>query len=122
MKTRAVKEIQYGRYEWVFCRGLSAYKSGQASIEQDIRSSLLEFENDAFWALQNGIDWVTRLGYPNQKELLDNDIINTIQGRYGVLGIDEFQSVVVDRAYTATCNVYTIFSQSPIPFTFSNSI
>lgn len=108
--------------EWVFCRGLSAYKNEQKAIEQDIKSALLEFKNDCFFALQNGIDWVTRIGRKNQQEQLDNDIITVIENRYGVVGVRDFQSVVLDRAYSCSCNVYTIFSEDAYLFEFTQGI
>ena len=123
MITRAIKNNQdSSRRVWVFCRGLSAYKKEQKSIEQDIKSALLEFKNDCFWALQNGIDWLTRLGSKNQKELLDNDIVSTIQNRFGVISVQDFQSNVLERSYSCQCNVYTIFSQDSFLCTFSTSI
>lgn len=123
MLVRTIKNNQdMSKRTWVFCRGYSAYKTKQNAIEQDIKSALLEFQNDCYWALQNGIDWLTRLGSKNQKELLDNDIQEIIQNRYGVLSIQDFQSTVIDRAYSSFCNVYTVFSENPIAFNFSNSI
>lgn len=123
MITRAIKNNQdSSRRVWVFCRGLSAYKKEQKSIEQDIKSALLEFKYDCFFALQNGIDWKTRLGAKNQKELLDDDIQEVIQNRFGVISVQNFQSNVLDRAYSCQCNVYTIFSQDSFLFTFSTTI
>lgn len=123
MLVRAIKNNQdMSKRAWVFCRGYSAYKSGQNAVEQDIKSALLEFQNNCYWALLNGIDWVTRLGSKNQKNLLDNDIVRIIENRYGVISVQDFQSSVIDRAYSSFCNVYTLFSENPIPFNFSNSI
>lgn len=104
---------------WVFGQGYSSYKSGQIAIEQDVKSALLEFENDCYWALQNGIDWLTRLGYHNQKDALDNDIIEIIQNREGIISIENFESQVIDRAYFFRCTIYTIYSENPILFTFN---
>jgi len=107
---------------WCFCRGFSAYKSDQKAIEQDIKSALLEFKNDCFWALESGIDWRTRLGSKDQKDSLDSDVINVIENRYGVISVQDFESIVLDRAYTSKCNVYTIFSEEGILLEFSQSI
>ena len=123
MITRAIKNNQDStRRVWVFCRGLSAYKKEQKSIEQDIKSALLEFKYDCFWALQNGIDWLTRLGSKNQKELLDKDIQEIIQNRFGVVSVQDFFSSVTDRTYACQCNVFTIYTENSYLFTFSNSI
>ncbi len=107
---------------WCFCRGYSAYKKEQKAIEQGIKSALLEFKNDCFWALQSGIDWKTRLGFKNQKELLDDDIMEIIENHYGVLNVQDFESAVVERAYTSRCYVYTIFSEDGILLDFSQNI
>lgn len=123
MLVRAISNNQdSSSREWVFCRGLSAYKNEQKAIEQDIKSALLEFQNDCFFALQNGIDWITRLGSKNQKELLDSDIITTIQERYGVLNVQNFLSIVTDRTYSCSCNVYTIFSEDAYLFEFTQTV
>lgn len=123
MLVRAIKNNQdMASREWVFCRGLSAYKKEQSAVSQGIKSALLEFQNDCYFALQNGIDWLTRLGSKNQKELLDNDIIITIQNRWGVVNVTDFKSSVLERAYSCSCNVYTIFSQDAYLFEFTQNI
>ena len=123
MIVRAIKNNEdMARRAWVFCRGLTAYKKEQPAVSQIIKSSLLEFKNDCYFALQNGIDWLTRLGSKNQKELLDSDIQQTIQNQWGVLNIKDFQSIVLERAYSCTCNVYTIFSEDAYLFNFSTNI
>ena len=123
MLVRAIKNNEdMSKRAWVFCRGLSAYKKDQAGISQGIKSGLLEFQNDCYFALQNGIDWLTRLGSKNQKELLDNDIQNIISNRWGVLNIQDFQSSVIERAYSCSCNVYTVFSPDSYQFNFTQNI
>lgn len=123
MIVRAVKNNKdMAKRVWVFCRGTSAYKTSQNATEQIVKSSLLEFKNDCYWALNSGIDWVTRLGYKNQKDLLDADIKETILNCWGVLNLQDFQSSVLERAYSCSCDVYTIFSEDALKFTFSNSI
>ena len=123
MIVRKIKNNQdmSGR-EWVFCRGLTAYIKEQHAIEQDIKSALLEFKNDCFFALQNGIDWLERLGSRNQKELLDNDVLEIIQNRFGVVSVQDFNSVVTERAYSCSCNVYTIFSEDAFLFEFTQGV
>ena len=123
MLVRAIKNNEDNSSRaWVFCRGLTAYKKGEAAIAQDVKSALLEFQNDCFFALQSGIDWLTRLGNKGQKDALDNDIVKVIENRYGVLSVQDFSSNVLDRAYTAKCNVFTIYSEEGILIEFSQSI
>lgn len=122
MLVRTARKNESGNYSWVFGKGYSSYKSEQKAIEQDINSALLEWKKDCYFALQNGIDWRIRLGYHNQKDKLDSDIVNTISGRYGVLSVQGFNSYLNGRAYTATCQVYTIYSQEPLNITLAQGI
>lgn len=120
MITRAIRNDEENHEEWQFGHGFSDYKKEQQQINQDIYTALYEFKYDCFFALQNGIDWYSRLGYKNQKELLDNDVQTLINSRYGVLSISDFESSVIDRHYTCTCVIYTIYSgQEGIDFNFS---
>ena len=121
MKVRIAKRDSNGNFTWDFGHGLTSYATEQAEIKQDIECSLYEWKNDCFWALNNGIDWRLRLGYKNQKDLLDNDIIQIIRERYGVLSISNFKSLVTGRAYSCQCEVMTIFSESFL-FTYSNEV
>lgn len=40
---------------------------------------LQEWYQDCFFAKENGIPWDIRMGYKNQKELLDKDILRVAQ-------------------------------------------
>lgn len=123
MIVRAIKNDEdVAKRAWVFCKGLSAYKSKQKAIEQIVKSSLLEFKNDCYFALNNGIDWITRLGYKNQKSLLDVDVQKIILEQWGVLNVQNFQSSIIERYYNCSCEVYTIFSEDAYIFTFNNGI
>ena len=124
MLVRSVAKNKDGQRYFVFGRGLTSYKSGQNAIMQDVEASLLEFENDCYWALDSGIDWRTRLGYSGQKKLLDNDVYNTISERYGVLNIEDFETLYDSetRNYIVKCNIYTIYSENAINFTFSKGV
>ena len=121
MKVRKITKDDYGNCVWDFGHGFTSYVSGQTAIGQDIYCSLLEWKNNCFFALQNGIDWRTRLGQKNQKEQLDEDVLNIIASREGVLDIQDFVSNVIDRVYTCQCNVFTIYSEN-FNFTFSNEV
>lgn len=121
MKVRAIQKNNNGSFDFVFGQGFTSYKKDEKEIEQDILCGLNEWKNDCFWALQNGIDWRNRLGLKNQQELLDNDIIEVIKSREGVLDVIDFESMVTDRLYSCKCSIYTIFSENFI-FTYSKGI
>ena len=111
MLVRSVKKLQQGRFEWQFGHSLGDYKSELAQVEQDIETALYEWKYDCFFALENGIDWKTRLGSHNQKDLLDRDIQEVVKNREDVLGISDFQSTVTGRTYICSLSVYTIYSE-----------
>lgn len=119
MLVRSAKKDNNGCLEWQFGHSFGDYKSGINQITQDIYTALQEWKYDCFFALENGIDWATRMGQRGQKELLDEDVINTIQNRQGVLSVYDFESNLMDRTYTCTCNVFTEFSLEPLTINFS---
>ena len=59
--------------DWCFGRGTSDYASNEDCVIQNLRTRLKEWKYNCFFARLNGIDWITRLGDKNQKELLDED-------------------------------------------------
>lgn len=122
MLVRKVKRLQQGRYEWDFGHGYSSYRNEVNGIAQDIETALYEFKYDCFFNLESGIDWVTRLGKKKQKQLLDTDLQNRILGRYGVLGIDKWESILIDRIYTCSCVVYHIYSEDPYILNFTQGV
>lgn len=110
MLVRAIRKDEEGYSEWLFGHSLADYRRDQSQIMQDIYTALYEWKYDCFFALENGIDWYTRLGKKGQKEQLDQDILNIIQNRIGVLSVYDFESNVEGRHYTCSCKVFTEFS------------
>lgn len=119
MLVRNVNQIQQGRMEWTFGHSLGDYKTAQAQVEQDILTALYEWKYNCFFALDNGIDWATRMGYHNQKQLLDKDIKTTVENREEVLGISDFQSTMSGRTYICSFKVYTIYSEEAQTINFT---
>lgn len=119
MIVRSIINDENGFEEWQFGHSYADYRTKQSQIAQDIYTALYEWKYDCFFALNNGIDWYTRLGNKNQKELLDTDVFNTIQGRIGVLSVYDFSSNVVGRHYTCSCKVFTAYSGKELNIEFS---
>lgn len=119
MLVRAIKKDSNGCSEWCFGHSFGDYKSELSQIAQDIYTALHEWKYDCFFALENGIDWSTRMGKKSQKEYLDNDVINTIQNRQGVISVADFNSNLTERNYTCSCSVYTEFSDQLLNIDFS---
>lgn len=114
MKIRNVSD----NHDWTFGQSTTNYVNGNYAIALDNKMKLLEFSNDCFFALQNGIPWLERLGMKNQKRLLDQDVIRIAQSIEGTLNITNFESMVTDRHYRCSYNVYTIYSADAQPINF----
>lgn len=107
--------------DWTFGQGQLNYATKQKAIEYDIEQKIREWFQDCFFALQNGIPWSIRLGSHNQKDLLDDDLKEVIRSVDGVLDIIDFTSnSYSDRRYIATVNIFTIYSESPLPITIDS--
>lgn len=119
MLVRAIKKDSNGCSEWQFGHSYGDYKNEVSQIAQDIYTALYEWKYDCFFALENGIDWHTRMGKKSQKEFLDEDVTKTIRGRQGVISVVDFESNLTDRNYTATCSVFTEYTSEPIQIDFS---
>ena len=101
--------------DWCFGSSKTDYVRNEYAVILDIQMRLKEWYGDCFFALQNGIPWRERLGNFNQKELLDRDILNTIQNTQGVLNVFDFVSSTDGRRYRAQCTVYTQYSTELYP-------
>ena len=112
MLVRSIKKDEDGFEEWQFGHSFADYRNKQNQIMQDIYTALYEWKFDCFFAIENGIDWYTRLGSKGQKDLLDQDIVNLIQARNGVLNVYEFNSSLIGRQYSCNCKVFTEYSNN----------
>ena len=106
--------------DWQFGQSQYNYTKRQSAIILDIKMRLKEWYNDCFFALQNGIPWQIRLGYKNQKEMLDNDILTTVKETEGVLNVFNFSSSLdtAARRYIASMSIYTEYGQREFEFEF----
>lgn len=99
--------------DWQFGNGVSNYVSGDLAIGLNIKTRLLSWVGDCFFALNAGIDWVNRLGRKNQDGLLRSDLKRIILQSFGVTGLTSFSTFLSPtRELTAQYSVNTIFSQS----------
>ncbi len=98
--------------DWMFGSGQADYLTQNPAIGLNVKTRLLSWLNDCFFDLQAGIDWLNRLGNKNQEALLSLDMRRVILKSFGVTGILTFDFVVVDRMFTATYTLETIFSKS----------
>lgn len=108
--------------DWDYGHSMSSYYVDNAqSVGLNIITRLREWYRDCFFAMQNGIDYPTRLGNFNQKENLDNDIQSIILNSTDVVDITEFTSTFDrdTRYYTCNAKVLHIYSDEALPIYFN---
>jgi hypothetical protein len=100
--------------DFVFGHGGRDYFREDGAISADIKTALLLFLRDAFWAIDEGIDWWALLGGKNpqaQTEIL-LQTRRTILSREGVLRVNDL-TYTLDRntrALSVQYNIDTIYS------------
>lgn len=108
--------------DFVFGSQQSSYAIGATAVALDIKLKLQEWYGDCFFALQNGVPWKYRLGNHGQKAFLDKDIFEIASNVDGVLSIQNFESIVIDRRYKATFNVIQSYSTELLNLEFTMRI
>jgi hypothetical protein len=98
--------------DWEFGSGVGNYAAKDRAIGLNIATRLRSWVNDCFFDVNAGIDWLNRLGYKNQKALLEHELKALILKSEGVTGLLNFDTVLVNRRFQATYNITTIYSQS----------
>lgn len=107
MKIRAIDNDG----DWTFGQGLSSYKSDQDALKQNLKTRLMEWVGDCFFAASAGIDWATRLN-PNQQTLLMQDVRSLILKTEGVVELIDLDFSFENRTLTMNYSIKTIYSPS----------
>jgi len=106
--------------DWTFGKGRNSYFTKQQAISADIKTSLLFFLNDCFFAMSTGIDWWNLLA--SKGELAKQNILlqarQTIIQREGVVRINSVDALVdsAQRRLTLKFNIDTIYSRNVSDF------
>lgn len=97
--------------DWSFGKGVQNYLQNNEAIGLNIKTRVLSWVGDCFFAPAQGIDWVNFLSKKNQLALLSAALRRTIVQSYGVTALLAFDVRLDDeRNFTATYTVQTIFS------------
>jgi len=109
-------------HDWNFGKGRQDYLGGVEAIMQMIETRLYEFLGDAFFAMQEGIDWFNLLS-GNTKLELDLVISARILNTAGVTGIQQLSSDLnrTTRSLTVSYQVQTIYSTAYGLFEFDTT-
>lgn len=99
--------------DWTFGKGINNYATAENAIDLNIKTRILSWVSDCFFALQDGIDWSNRLDYGQQTALVE-EIKSNILNAFGVVGINAVQSVFdgVTRTIRIVYDIQTIYSPS----------
>lgn len=105
------------QHDWTFGSGISNYAAGQEEIAVNIKTRVLSFLGDCFFATNEGVDYWNLLDYNGQEEL-EKQITDTILTTPGVERVDNAEILrSANRVLNLSYSVYTIYST-----TINNSI
>lgn len=99
-------------YDWTFGKGKQNYISENKAISQLIRTNLLLFLGECFYAVDEGIDWIT---YLSNKNILNNILSNirkTILSIEEVTEITNFQHSIENEKLYISCVLNTIYTNN----------
>ena len=99
--------------DWTFGGGLTSYAKDEAAIEQNIKSRVLSWMYDCFFAQLDGIDYAN-LMQKNRGTMLTKAITYQVASAFGVININSIDAVYdpVTRRLTVNYNIDTVFSNS----------
>lgn len=103
--------------DFVFGKGLSDYLKNQNAILHNVKTRLLQWKGDCFYAIAEGVDYNNLLDV-GTKNLLDSDVKRIILQSEGVIKINSFESVLDNsvRAYSGQATITTIFGVNKLIF------
>lgn len=99
-------------HDWTFGRGKGNYLTESKEVMLNIKTRLLSFLNDCFFATNEGIDWWNLLGNKNTREDIIVSCRKTINATDGVRKLTELDIFEVDRKLTINYNVETIYGNA----------
>ena len=98
--------------DFTYGKGLNNFKTQNGAVGLNIKTRIQSWLNDCFFDLEAGIDWYNRLGSKNQRTLLEQDLKRIILQSEDVTGINSIDTNVVDRNFSASYDISTIYTQS----------
>jgi len=99
--------------DWTFGAGVGNYQTGEAAVEQNLKTKLLEWKGDCFFNMFTGVDWNNRLDI-GQQNALEQEIKQVALGAFGVVGISDISINMSGRAAAVSITMQTIFEPQAI--------
>lgn len=98
--------------DWTYGAGRNNYVIKNQEIALNIKTRVLSFFGDCFFATNEGIDWFNLLDYRYQ-DRLENAVQEVVIQTPGVTGINSVDVITTaDRQIRIAYNVQTIYSSS----------
>ncbi len=99
--------------DWEFGKGINDYARNEDAVNLNIRTRLLSWVGDCFFALADGIDWRNRLDVGQQDALVEEIKANLLQA-FGVIEINDVQAAFngQTRILQILYDIKTIYSPS----------
>lgn len=103
--------------DWTFGKGVSNYLIDEPEIETNLKTRLLSWVGDCFFAPAEGVDYNNLLDI-GTKALLDVNIRRVTLQTAGVLRINSYESTInrSTRAFSARIGITTIFGNLTVEF------
>lgn len=99
-------------HDWTFGAGRNNYVAANQEIALNIKTRVLSFLGDCFFATDEGIDWFNLLDYRYQ-DRLENAVQEVVIQTPGVTAINSVDVITTaDRQIRIAYNVKTIYSSS----------
>ncbi len=99
-----------GNHDWTFGVGRNNYVTQNQEIALNIKTRVLSFLGDCFFATDEGIDYWNLLEY-NKQAQLENAIMSTIAETDGVQKVNNIDVIIgANRKIMLEYSVYTIYS------------
>lgn len=99
-------------WDWQIGRGKNDYASDSLAVSFDLKTKILSWLNDCFFSMDSGLNWQKFLGGKVQKNEIDSAIKNQIVFTQEVAELVYFDSSVMNRKYTCTARVKTIYGDT----------
>ena len=100
--------------DWQFGNGIGSYVVDEQEIAINLKTRIMSFLGDCFFATDEGIDWWNLLDYRYQ-DRLENAVQEVVKDTPGVTAINSIDVLVgANRQIRIQYNIQTIYSKSYI--------
>lgn len=100
--------------DWQFGNGIGSYVTQEQEIAINLKTRIMSFLGDCFFATNEGIDWWNLLDYRYQ-DRLENAVQDVIKNTPGVTGINSVDVLLgANRQIRISYDIQTIYSNSYI--------